>query len=120
MSPKGSPRKLAKSDRLPLQPVLEAMGCTVTRLDRAALARDWLARQDKLPDLVLSDVVMPGDMDGVALAQHVRQRFPQLRLILMTGYAQQLESISKMGFEILPKPCSPDMLADAILRTPAA
>ncbi len=103
-----------------LQPVLEAMGCTVTRLDRAALARDWLARQDKLPDLVLSDVVMPGDMDGVALAQHVRQRFPQLRLILMTGYAQQLESISKMGFEILPKPCSPDMLADAILRTPAA
>ena len=106
-----------------LQPVLEAMGCSVTRVDRAATARDWLQQRHAAPpDVVLSDVVMPGEMDGVALAQHVRSTWPQQRILLMTGYAEQLEAISRMGFEILPKPCSAEMLAEAIGRTkpPAA
>lgn len=100
-----------------LTPVLEAMGCSVTHLDRGAKARDWLLQQQAgLPDLLLSDVVMPGEMDGLALAQFARARFPALKIILMTGYAEQLESISTQGHEVLPKPCSPDMLADAIRR----
>lgn len=103
-----------------LQPVLEAMGCSVTHLDRGAKARDWLRRQAALPDLLLSDVVMPGEMDGMALAQFARQTFPELKIILMTGYAEQLETISNQGYEILPKPCSADMLADVIRRVTAA
>ena len=102
-----------------LQQVLEAMGCTVTRLDRAQGALEWLAHQQQggsLPDLMLSDVVMPGEMDGLALARRVRQDYPGLRLILMTGYAEQLDAISKSGFEVLPKPCSPEMLAQALAR----
>ncbi len=103
-----------------LQQVLEAMGCTVTRLDRAQGGLEWLAhqqRQGSLPDVMLSDVVMPGDMDGLALARQVREVYPQLRLILMTGYAEQLDAISRLGFEVLPKPCSPEMLAQALSRT---
>jgi CheY-like chemotaxis protein len=102
-----------------LQEVLEAMGCSVTRKDRAAAGLDWLQAQGRtgsLPDLVLTDVVMPGDMDGLALARAVREQYPALRIILMTGYAQQLDAISKAGFEVLPKPCSPEMLADALGR----
>ncbi|HYF42948.1 MAG TPA: ATP-binding protein [Ramlibacter sp.] len=99
-----------------LVPLLEAMGCTVTYIDRAAAARDWLAAQDRLPDLLLTDVVMPGEMDGAALAQLVRERYPQLKVILMTGYAEQLDSLARMGFEILPKPCTPEALAEAIER----
>ncbi len=102
-----------------LQQVLEAMGCSVTRLDRAGLGLEWLAQQHRsgaMPDLMLSDVVMPGDMDGLALARQVRQLYPGLRLILMTGYAEQLDAISKSGFEVLPKPCSPEMLAQALGR----
>ena len=102
-----------------LQQVIEAMGCTVTRLDRARGALEWLAHQQQqgiLPDLLLSDVVMPGDMDGLALAQQVRETYPQLRLVLMTGYAEQLDAISRLGFEVLPKPCSPEMLARALAR----
>ncbi|MDO9358702.1 MAG: response regulator [Polaromonas sp.] len=102
-----------------LKPVLEALGCSVTHLDRAGKARDWLEQQCTLPDLLLTDVVMPGEMDGVALAQYARSRFPSLKIILMTGYAEQMEAISRQGYEIVPKPCSAEMLADAIIRVTA-
>ncbi|MEJ7686581.1 MAG: ATP-binding protein [Variovorax sp.] len=100
-----------------LMPVLEAMGCTVSRFERAAPARDWLLAQTQRPDVLLSDVVMPGEMDGAALAQQARQAFPALRIILMTGYAEQIDSITREGFEVLPKPCSAEMLAEALART---
>jgi signal transduction histidine kinase/ActR/RegA family two-component response regulator len=100
-----------------LQPVLLSVGCQVTRLDRAAAAEEWLERQSRLPDVLLSDVVMPGEIDGLALAQRVRIRFPGLRVILITGYAEQMEAIARQGFEVIPKPCSAEMLASAIART---
>ena len=103
-----------------LLPVLESMGRAVTRLDRAEAAQAWLAERAgsaaRLPDILLSDVVMPGEMDGAALALHVRSAYPAVRVILMTGYAERLEAISGLDFEILPKPCSPEMLAAAIGR----
>jgi signal transduction histidine kinase/CheY-like chemotaxis protein len=99
-----------------LQPVLESMGCRVTRIDRARKAADWLKSQSRLPDLLLTDVVMPGEMDGLALAQHVRAEFPSVRIVVMTGYAEQIEAIARLGYEIIPKPCSADMLADAISK----
>jgi len=99
-----------------LQPVLQALGCRVARLDRAAAAEEWLTRQSRLPDVLLSDVVMPGEMDGLALAQRARARFPGLRIILITGYAEQMEAISRQGFEVIPKPCSAEILAAAIVR----
>jgi signal transduction histidine kinase/ActR/RegA family two-component response regulator len=102
-----------------LQPVLEAMGCSVTHLDRGAKARDWLQASAHLIDLLLTDVVMPGEMDGLALAQFARRTFPGLKIILMTGYAEQLETISRQGYEIIPKPCSADMLGEVIQRVTA-
>jgi len=96
-------------------PILESLGCRVTRVDRAAKARQLLDDGVR-PDLILSDVVMPGEMDGVALAKHIRQAWPAQRLLLMTGYAEQLENIKRLGFAVLPKPCTPQMLYVAIAR----
>ena len=98
-----------------LMPLLEALGCSVTRVDRAAAAREQLESGD-LPDLVLSDVVMPGEMDGLALAQWARGAHPRLPLVLMTGYAEQIDAITGQGFEVLPKPCSAQTLSAAIGR----
>lgn len=98
-----------------LVPILESLGCRVTRVDRAAKGR-LLLEQGERPDLVLSDVVMPGEMDGVGLAKHIRQTWPAQRLLLMTGYAEQLDHINQMGFDVLPKPCTPQMLHAAIAR----
>ncbi|MDP3655924.1 MAG: response regulator [Brevundimonas sp.] len=39
-------------------------------------------------DLVFSDMVMPGDMDGLALAKAVRERHPGLPVVLTTGYSE--------------------------------
>ncbi|HTH11195.1 MAG TPA: ATP-binding protein, partial [Acidovorax sp.] len=96
-------------------PILESLGCRVTRVDRAAKARQLLEDGSR-PDIILSDVVMPGEMDGVALAQHIRQAWPAQRLLLMTGYAEQLENIRHLGFHVLPKPCTPQMLYAAMVR----
>lgn len=96
-------------------PILESFGCRVTRVDRAAKARQLLDEGSR-PDLILSDVVMPGEMDGVALAKHIRQAWPAQRLVLMTGYAEQLENIKRLGFDVLPKPCTPQMLYAAMVR----
>jgi CheY-like chemotaxis protein len=99
-----------------LIPLLEALGCRVFRVDSAARALEWLSTRAQAPDLVLSDVVMPGDMDGLALATHLRASHPSLRVILMTGYAEKLNAIESEGFEVLPKPCSAEILAAAIAR----
>jgi signal transduction histidine kinase/ActR/RegA family two-component response regulator len=98
-----------------LQPVLEDMGCQVVRLHRAGAGRDWLLGGNK-PDVLLTDVVMPGDMNGLALAEFTRAQFPAVGIVVMTGYAEQIERIAGLGFEIVPKPCSADMLAEAVER----
>ena len=99
-----------------LKDILETLNCKVTRMDRGKAAYEWLARQETLPDLMLSDIVMPGEMDGAALARRVQDEYPGLKVLLMTGHAEQLESLSHLGFEILPKPCSAQVLSDAIRR----
>ena len=67
-------------------------------------------------EMLLTDIVMPGAMDGFALARRARARYPRLKILMMTGYAEQLDAISGMGFEVLPKPCSAEILGTAIDR----
>jgi CheY-like chemotaxis protein len=94
-----------------VQDVLLSLSCQVEWLARADEAKTWLQTQAQLPDVLLSDVVMPGEMDGMALAHHVRSRYPGIRIVLMTGHAAQLSALSADGFVVLPKPCSADALA---------
>lgn len=70
--------------------------------------------------LVLSDVIMPGKMDGVALAIRLRSIMPTLPVILMSGYAGSPDRVTKTGFTLLNKPISREELFAAIgnaLRT---
>jgi CheY-like chemotaxis protein len=97
-------------------PVLEDLGCRAVRVPGATAALDWLAAQPGPPDLVLSDVMMPGPLDGIGLARHLREKMPGLPVLLMTGYAERLDEASALGFEVLPKPCSAELLGAAIGR----
>jgi signal transduction histidine kinase len=95
-------------------PALEALGCDVKHLESADAAAQWLdAHPDKV-DLLLTDVVMPGERDGISLVAHVQARHPALRIVIMTGYAEQIEAVSGLGFQVLPKPFSPRSLAEAL------
>ncbi|CAN7182278.1 PAS domain S-box protein [Phenylobacterium sp. LjRoot225] len=61
------------------------------------------------PDVLFSDIVMAGAMDGLALARRVRGEWPELPILLTTGYSQNAENVGR-EFIILPKPYElPDM-----------
>ncbi|MGA8820584.1 MAG: ATP-binding protein, partial [Xanthobacteraceae bacterium] len=64
-------------------------------------------------DLVFSDIVMPGTIDGVGLANEVRLRFPGLPVMLTTGYSDAA-SAAPSGLRILRKPFDTDALRSFI------
>jgi two-component system NtrC family sensor kinase len=96
--------------------LLAELGCAATHVDSGDAAREHLAKHAHEIDVVLSDIEMPGSMDGIALAELVRARYPRLPVILVTGYAARLEQAIRKQYEVLPKPCGFDTLADAIGR----
>jgi len=69
-------------------------------------------------DVVLSDIVMPGGMDGIALARQLRVRYPQLPLVLISGFSHVRPTEGE--FTVLSKPCSPQNLVSALQRAVAA
>jgi PAS domain S-box-containing protein len=64
---------------------LEAMGFTVLPAVDGPSALEVSARTPAL-DLVLTDVVMPGGMHGVALAHHIRQQHPDVTVLYTSGF----------------------------------
>jgi PAS domain S-box-containing protein len=82
---------------------------TITHSAKEALER--LAGGDK-PKLVFSDVVMPGGITGIELARKLRERFPELPILLTTGYSEQVSATQ--GFPVLQKPYEMEALAGAV------
>jgi PAS domain S-box-containing protein len=66
-------------------------------------------------DLVFSDIVMPGLLDGLGLARIIRERYPELPILLATGYSEAARS-ARSGFPILRKPYRLDELSQALAR----
>ncbi len=93
--------------------LLKIHGATVERAADAAEALQLL--DSSLPvDLVLSDVVMPGAMDGLALARQLRRERPQLPVLLISAYVATADAAR--DFVILPKPADPAQLLAALRR----
>jgi PAS domain S-box-containing protein len=91
--------------------LLQQLGYRVDAVDNAAAALDLLA-EGKSVDLVFSDVVMPGEMDGLALARRIRTDYPHIPVLLTTGYAKAASQAK--GFPILRKPYRLTNLSRAI------
>jgi CheY-like chemotaxis protein len=83
--------------------------CTIAHSAKEAL--EQLAGGEK-PKLVFTDVIMPGGISGVELARKVRDRFPELPVLLTTGYSEQTGG--SHGFPVLQKPYEMDALAIAL------
>ncbi|MGO4175388.1 response regulator [Bosea sp. TAF32] len=103
-------RILVVDDEEPLR-VLVARGLSLdghsclTAADGAE-ALDILLAEEGRFDLLLTDIRMPL-MDGIALALAAKQRFPELTIMLMTGYAEQREqakSLETIVAEVMSKP----------------
>ena len=96
--------------------LVEEMGCKSFAAKNGADALAQLERQE-LVDLVLTDVSMPGDLNGVALSKEIKRRYTGMPVILMTGYAQselELQGVADENTPWLQKPITADELARAI------
>jgi PAS domain S-box-containing protein len=95
--------------------LLEQLGYTVRRVADAEAALQEIDR-DRV-DLVFSDIVMPGKMDGLAFAHRVREIRPDLPVLLATGYTDAAANV-RGDFPILRKPYEIHELSQAIAKLP--
>ncbi|AJD41444.1 sensor histidine kinase/response regulator hybrid protein [Rhizobium gallicum bv. gallicum R602sp] len=99
--------------------MLETRGYTVHEAGSGVEALDIMDELDGKVDIVVSDVVMP-EMDGPSLLRELRKRYPDLKFIFVSGYAEDafarnLPPDAKFGF--LPKPFSLKQLAVVVKET---
>ena len=87
-------------------------GARFRRAQSAAAALQFLASGEAV-DLVFTDIVMPGELDGVALARRVKEEYPDTAVLLTSGYAKAADPL-EVGFPILRKPYQLPTLARAI------
>jgi len=93
--------------------LLGALGFTVTHVASADAALGALANARNI-EVVLSDVMMPGGVNGLQLAREIRRRHPGLPVLLTTGYVEAVADMEDGEFDLLPKPFTLEALADAL------
>jgi signal transduction histidine kinase len=82
--------------------LLEQLGYRTLFADNASTALARLKGRDKI-DLVLSDIVMPGAMNGIELAGEIRRQYPHLPVLLTSGYSESARA-AEARYPILRKP----------------
>jgi DNA-binding response OmpR family regulator len=107
-----------------VETALRLKGHDVTVAEDGGLAAETMAAEDGGFDLLLSDIKMP-IMDGIALALEVGARYPQITILLMTGFADQRErahGLDALVYDVITKPFSLAELMskvdDALAGTP--
>ncbi len=95
--------------------LLEQLGYAVRKVSDAEMALREIERSDF--DLVFSDIIMPGKMDGLALARRLREIRPDLPVLLATGYSDAAANV-RGDFPILRKPYEIHQLSQAIAKLP--
>ena len=99
--------------------VLAGHGYRVLEADCAAAALEVWAQERGVIDLLFTDMVMPGAMNGRMLAEELSKSKPELRVLFTTGYTVELtlgHSVLKAGVNLIPKPYTGSLLASAVRR----
>lgn len=99
----------------------EDLGCQI-----AAQAEDGVAALEQIvsaaPDIIISDIRMPG-MDGLELAQAVSERYPHIKVIILTGYPDFVYAQRAIQYHVVDfvlKPTTVESLTHAIEKAKAA
>ncbi|WP_038036794.1 cell cycle two-component system response regulator CpdR [Thermopetrobacter sp. TC1] len=103
-----------------LKKALEKAGYTVIDFGEGRSA--WEALEKEPVDLLLTDIVMP-EMDGIELARRAAERYPDLKIMFITGFAAVAlnpDSKAPKEAQILSKPFHLRQLVDEVRRMMAA
>ena len=99
-----------------LKPALTKIGCEVEVFQNP---REALARIDDTGfDIVVTDVRMD-EIDGLEVLEHAVKKYPQTKVIMITGYAMMetaREAMEKGAFDFIAKPFQPDDLRSVVLK----
>jgi PAS domain S-box-containing protein len=93
--------------------MLQGLGCAVTWVRGAAEARA-LPHAGTDNDAAITDIFMPGETGGVALAKELRQRRPGMPVVLITGSGQAALEALADGFRVVQKPFTRAALGAAL------
>lgn len=91
-------------------------GHEITEAEDGGLAAEIMQEQNGAFDLLLSDIKMPV-MDGIALALNVASAFPEVTIVLMTGFADQRErahGLEALIYDVIPKPFTLQALMEKV------
>jgi len=95
--------------------LLQSLGVTLRRADSADAAVEALARDAAGVDIVFSDVMMPGRMDGIELARWLATYHPQLPVVLTSGYMLSPERLQDLKVQFVRKPAGIGAINDAFV-----
>jgi CheY-like chemotaxis protein len=92
------------------------LGCEVIEARDGVQALAVLDSGERV-DLIFTDLIMPGGVSGLDLCEIARTRWPHIRLLLTSGYAEELtnpERFERLKLKLLRKPYRQAELAEAI------
>ncbi|WP_417499211.1 nitrogen regulation protein NR(I) [Methylophaga sp.] len=108
-----------RSIRWVLQKALEVVDITVRAFETGDIALNELKQgREQRPDVLISDIRMPG-IDGLELLSEIKERYPELPVIIMTAYSDLDSAVSVYeggAFEYLPKPFDVDEAVELVQR----
>ncbi len=96
---------------------LNGAGYEVTATCTGDEAAILLADRDRF-DALLTDVTLPGSIDGIGLAEHAREVHPRLPVLIVSGAAANRQRAAALDppTAYMPKPFEMDSLLDAVSR----
>jgi two-component system, response regulator PdtaR len=96
-----------------LEEILEYAGYQVVSAANADEAIEILEPRNDIRVLI-TDINMPGSMDGLRLAAAVKDRWPPIKIIVATGKEAPRREEMPMDSQFLPKPYAPDRVLAAV------
>jgi len=99
-----------------LKPALTKIGCQVEVFEDSRAALERIDQTDF--DIVITDIRMD-EVDGIEILEHVQQKSPRTRVIIITGYAMMSlakKAMEKGAFDFIAKPFKPDDLRKVVAK----
>jgi len=106
--------------RAPIAALLGKNGYRVIEAGHPAQAIERWQTQAASIDLLITDMVMPGNLSGLDLVSHLRQTRPDLKVIVISGYNEEImksEQLQQLQVVLLPKPFDFYTLSQTIRTT---